>query len=99
MTFATDYQSIIVPRLRPRCRAEALCLTLGTQGFEDAVAHVWAVARKYGAAFLPFGLDAELREWIADQILLAAVEADEMFERPDWSIRLQAFIGGIDDVS
>lgn len=73
-TFAATFRNIVMPRLRRQARVQGLFVALDLRTFSEACSSVWADASRRGAAHLPDSLIDELNDWIATQVLNAAIE-------------------------
>lgn len=68
-TFADAFKSIVVPRLRDRCRWQAVRILMDRTDFVRAHADVMAYARKRGATALENDRLLQLDDWISTALL------------------------------
>jgi hypothetical protein len=69
VSFATDFRSLVVPRLRHACRLAALRIATDGASFAAEEAAITAEAYRLGAGRLDAGLGADLEEAIGDWLL------------------------------
>lgn len=82
MTFATQYRSVVGPRLRRRCKLAALHIALGEIGFSDAVAAISREAIRLGSTHLPNDVGdklvpGQIMDWLIDDLSAATAAVDE----------------------
>ncbi len=67
--FPLHFRDHVMPKLRAAVNVQAFLIACGSATYSEGHAEVFAVARRYGALYLPDNRLADLQDWIATALV------------------------------